>query len=157
MNRRITRFFLLLFAAAALAMPALAAPPNWPDLVDAMVIKARNGIPTVDMAGYLKVVQNPNGAMLLDVREGDEFATGHVPGAIDIPRGFLEFRIWKAAGYPDKVDFNRTIYVQCLTGGRASFAAQTLKKLGFKHPVVVLMDFREWVKAGNPTVTEGAK
>ncbi len=40
MTRRvgITRFVLMLFAAAAFAMPALAAPPNWPDSVDAMVL-----------------------------------------------------------------------------------------------------------------------
>lgn len=152
MNRRISRFVLAVFAAVLLATPVLAAPPNWPNSVDIMVTKARQGIPTVDIAGYLRVVQDPKGAMILDVREPEEFSAGHVPGAVNVPRGFLEFHIWKAMGYPGKVDFDRTIYVQCGTGDRASLAARTLKTLGFKHPVVVLMKFGDWEKAGNPVV-----
>ena len=55
------------------------------------------------MDGYLAAVKNPNGAVLLDVREGEEFKAGHVPGAVNIPRGLLEFRIWKLFGYPAQV------------------------------------------------------
>ena len=152
MSRTAARFILAIVTAVALASPVLAAPPNWPDKVDAMIAKARHGIPTIDMGQYLKVVQNPNGAMILDVRETEEFAAGHVPGAVNVPRGLLEFHIWKIVGYPGKVDYNRRIYVQCLTGGRATFAARTLKELGFKHPVIVVMNFNDWVKAGNPVV-----
>jgi rhodanese-related sulfurtransferase len=47
------------------------------------------------------------GAVLLDVREDHEFKGGHVPGAVHIPRGLLEFRIWKLFGYPEQVDMNR--------------------------------------------------
>lgn len=157
MNRSISRFILTVIAAVVLATPVRAAPPNWPDSVDAIVSNSRKGISTVDMGGYLKVFQDPNGAMILDVREPDEFAAGHVPGAINIPRGLLEFGIWKAVGYPDKVDYSQAIYIQCLTGARATLAARTLKNLGFKHPVIVLMDFREWEKAGYPVVKSAAK
>jgi len=152
MNRRISRFVLAVFATVLLATPVSAASPDWPDSIDTIVKEARQGIPTVDMAGYLKVVQDPKGAMILDVREAKEFAAGHVSGAVNVPRGLLEFLIWKAVGYPDKVDLDRTIYVQCQAGGRASLAARTLKTLGFKHPVVVLMNFADWEKAGNPVV-----
>jgi phage shock protein E len=152
MNSKVTRFILAVFAAIALATPTLAAPPNWPSSVDTLIAKERQGIPTIDMAQYLKVVQDPKGAMILDVREPEEFAAGHVPGAVNMPRGLLEFGIWKMVGYPGKVDYERTIYVQCLTGARATFAARRLKDMGFKHPVIVLMDFRVWEKDGNPVV-----
>jgi rhodanese-related sulfurtransferase len=42
------------------------------------------------MDGYLAVVKNPNGALLLDVREDSEFNAGHVPGTIHNSRGRLE-------------------------------------------------------------------
>ena len=62
------------------------------------------------------------------MREPAEFAAGHVPGAVNIPRGVLEFRIYKELGYPKKVDTSRKIYVQCQTGGRASLAAASLEE-----------------------------
>jgi rhodanese-related sulfurtransferase len=151
MNDWILRVAVPMIAAVAAAAPVFAASP-WPDSVGAMVAKAAKDIPTVDRVGYLKVVQDPQGALILDVREPGEFATGHVPGAINIPRGVLEFAIWKVVGYPGNVDFHRTIYVQCQTGGRASLAAHALKSLGFKHPVIALVDFSLWEKIGNPVV-----
>jgi rhodanese-related sulfurtransferase len=80
-----------------------------------------------------------------------QFAAGHVPGAINIPRGLLEFQIYKVLGYPDKkVDTDETIYVQCRTGGRATLATNDLKKIGFSKPVAVIMNWDDWVKTGSP-------
>lgn len=158
---RIARLIFLLtvtlLGVIVCAAPLAAAPPYWPNSVDALLSSARQGIPTIDMADYLKVVRNPEGALILDVRERSEFAAGHVPGAINIPRGLIEFAIWRFVGYPDKPDYDRTIYVQCRTGARASLAARSLKELGLTHVVIVLMDFRDWEKAGNPVVREAAK
>jgi rhodanese-related sulfurtransferase len=91
------------------------------------------------MDGYLAVVKNPNGAKLIDVREDYEYKAGHIPGTVNIPRGLLEFRIWKALGYPKAVDMNTTIYVQCRTGGRATLAADDLKRIGFTNVTAVVM------------------
>jgi rhodanese-like protein len=78
----------------AVSAPALAQPePVWPPIVTDYVASVRKQISTTDMAHYLAAVKNPNGAVLLDVREPAEFAASHVPGAINIPRGF--------AGVPD--------------------------------------------------------
>jgi rhodanese-related sulfurtransferase len=104
------------------------------------------------MDGYLAAVRNPQGALLLDVREADEFRAGHVPDAVNIPRGLLEFRIWKELGYPAPVDTSRKIYVQCQTGGRATLATQALKAIGFTNAVAVIMNFPDWEKKGNPVV-----
>ena len=159
MNRKLS-FAVVFVAAFAVSTPvwAQAQPaPAWPPIVTKQFMAARKTVKTVDMKGYLAAVKDPKGAMILDVREPAEFAAGHVPGAVNIPRGVLEFRIYKELGYPKKVDTNRTIYVQCQTGGRASFAAASLKKIGFKHPVAVIVNMAEWEKAGNPWVKSEAK
>jgi len=102
------------------------------------------------MDGYLAAVKNPDGAVLLDVREEGEFKAGHVPGAINIPRGLLEFRIWKQLGYPARVETGRKIYVQCQTGGRATLATKQLQDIGFTNVIAAIMNFEEWRKRGNP-------
>jgi rhodanese-related sulfurtransferase len=115
------------------------AAENWPDSVDQYVVQIRKAIDTVDMDGYLAAVNNPNGALLIDVREEGEFKAGHVPGTINLSRGRLEFQIWKPLGYPNRVDTNRKIYVQCATGGRATLAAEQLKDIGFTNVTAVVM------------------
>ncbi len=149
--RGILRSAVILIAAVALAGTAMAAE-DWPDSVSDYVMQVRKTLQTTDMDGYLAVVRNPNGALLLDVREADEFKAGHVPVAVNIPRGLLEFAIWRTLGYPAKVDTGRRIYVQCQFGGRATLAAQQLKAIGFTNVTVVIMDFADWVKKRNPTV-----
>ena len=146
----------IVLAAFALAQPAFAAQ-DWPDSVDQYVAQIRNTIDTTDMAGYLAVVKNPQGALLIDVREETEFKTGHVPGTVNVSRGRLEFRIWKALGHPDKVDMNRKIYVQCQTGGRATLAAKQLKDIGFTNVTAVVMALADWQKKGYPFVQDEPK
>jgi len=146
---RMLRFAIVLLGAFTLSAPVFAAQ-DWPDSVNNYIGQVRKTVKTTDMAGYLAAVKNPNGALLLDVREESEFKAGHVPGAVNIPRGLLEFRIWKQLGYPNAVDTNRTIYVQCASGGRATLATAELKKIGFKKPIAVIMNFSEWEKKGNP-------
>ena len=130
---------------------------DWPASVDAYVAQVRKKLKTTDMDGYLAAVKNPSGHLLLDVREAEEFKAGHVPGATNVARGLLEFRIWKQLGYPSKVDKGRKIYVQCQTGGRATLAAKQLQDIGFTDVIAVIMDFEEWKKKSHPLVTEESK
>jgi rhodanese-related sulfurtransferase len=146
---RMLRFAFILIVAVAVSAPAIAAE-NWPDSITNYVAKVRKTVQTTDMEGYLAAVKNPNGALLLDVRGEGEFKAGHVPGTVNIPRGLLEFRIWKQFGYPAKVDTNRKVYVQCATGGRATLATADLKKIGFKNAVAVIMNLQDWEKKGYP-------
>jgi rhodanese-related sulfurtransferase len=147
------RFATVLVSALMFSLPVFASE-NWPDTVDQYVAQVRKTIDTVDMDGYLAAVKNPNGALLLDVREEDEFRTGHIPGTVNIPRGLLEFRIWKLVGYPGQVDAGRKIYVQCRTGGRATLATRQLKDIGFTNATAVIMELAEWQKKSNPFGTE---
>jgi rhodanese-related sulfurtransferase len=55
--------------------------------------------------------------------------SGRVPRTVNVSRGRLEFRIWKLLGYPNKVDMNRKIYVQCASGGRATLAAKQYENM----------------------------
>ena len=123
---------------------------DWPDTVNQYVAQIRKTIHTANMDEYLVVAKNPNGALLLDVREDNEFKAGHVPGAVNIPRGLLEFRIWKQLGFPSQVDAGRKIYVQCQTGARATLATKQLQDIGFTNVTAVIMNFEDWRKKGNP-------
>lgn len=147
---------LVISTLLGIASPALAAE-NWPDSIDRYVVEVRKTLQTTDIDGYLAAVKNPNGAVLLDVREDDEFKAGHVPGAVNIPRGLLEFRVWRQLGYPAQVDMGRKIYVQCRTGGRATLATKQLKDIGFTNVIAVVMNFEEWEKKGHPVVRAASK
>jgi rhodanese-related sulfurtransferase len=143
----------ILLTTLGISAPAFAQmSASWPDSVNQYVVQIRNTVKTTGMDGYLAAVKSPNGALLLDVREDDEFKAGHVPGAINIPRGLLEFRIWKQLGFPSQVDTGRKIFVQCQTGGRATLATKQLQDVGFTNVVAVVMNFEEWQKNNNPLV-----
>jgi rhodanese-related sulfurtransferase len=142
--------------AFVICQPGFAAE-NWPDSVDQYVAQIRKTIDTTEMDGYLAVVNNPNGALLVDVREETEFKDGHVPGTVNVSRGRLEFRIWKPLGYPGKVEMNRKIYVQCATGGRATLAAKQLRDVGFTNVTAVVMELADWQKKGHPFVKDESK
>jgi rhodanese-related sulfurtransferase len=62
-----------------------------------------------------------NGAVVLDVRETEEWSTGHVPGAKHVPKSFLESRIEGAA--PDRAQH---VILYCQSGNRSAWAARTL-------------------------------
>lgn len=148
---RIVHIAVIYLAVLGIHAPAFAGE-DWPDSVDQYVMQIRKTVQTTDMDAYLVAVKNPNGALLLDVREESEFQTGHVPGAVNIPRGLIEFRIWRQLGYPANVDTKRKIFVQCMTGGRATLATKQLNDIGFTNAVAVIMNFGEWQKKGNPIV-----
>ncbi len=78
---------------------------------------------TIGMVEYRKVVENPGNALMVAVREPNEFAAGHVRGTVNIPRGVLEFPIWKQVGFPDRIDLHRNVIFQYPSGNRASLAA----------------------------------
>src|ERR1700754_1733151 len=64
-------------------------------------------------------------AVLLDVRESDEWDAGHIPGAKHIPRGYLESRVEGVIGS----DRDQRVVIYCVSGQRSALAANTLKEL----------------------------
>ena len=65
------------------------------------------------------------GAVLLDVRERDEYSQGRIPGSVNLPLSELE------AGAP-ALDKSTPLFVYCLSGGRSSRATAALKAMGFR-------------------------
>ena len=102
------------------------------------------------MEDYRKLVDNPGSAVIIDVREPQEYAAGHVPGAINIPRGVIEFKIWSQLGSSANAELDRPLILQCQSGNRASLAAQSLQDLGFTQTTAVVMSLDDWQKAGHP-------
>ncbi|HXB57284.1 MAG TPA: molybdopterin-synthase adenylyltransferase MoeB [Vicinamibacteria bacterium] len=85
------------------------------------------------------------GAAVLDVREADEWSQGHLPGAIFIPRGFLELRVEEKV--PDK---SREVVVYCAGGTRSALGAKTLEQLGYSRVASMAGGFTRWKEAGLP-------
>jgi rhodanese-related sulfurtransferase len=85
-------------------------------------------------------------AVLLDVREDDEWLRGHAPSARHIPMGEVPARL-------DEIDSSATLYVVCKAGGRSARVAQFLADNGYQ-PVNVSGGMLAWAEAGRPVVTD---
>lgn len=151
MNQLFTSSMTIMIGAVLSAAP-LALAQSFPPVVSQKIQTAKKQVKTIGMEEYRKVVENPGNALIVDVREPNEFVAGHVPGAINIPRGVLEFQIWKQVGFPANLDLGRNVILQCQSGNRASLAAQSLEELGFTHTTAVVMPLEDWQQAGHPFV-----
>ena len=152
MNAGITSALVIVIGVALSSVPSIALAQNYPPAVTQKVQAAQKQVKTIGIEEYRKVVESPGPALIVDVREPQEYAAGHVPGAINIPRGVLEFQIWKQVGFPANTEMDRPLYLQCQSGNRASLAAQSLDELGFTHTTAVVMSLEDWQKTGHPFV-----
>jgi len=82
---------------------------------------------------------------LVDVRERDEWRAGYIPGAVSLPRGFLEIQAEQKL--PDK---NAPITLYCAGGTRSALAAATLQELGYTHVETANPGFVRWKDLGFP-------
>lgn len=130
-------------ALAQQAQPA--APAGPPQVVKDMLAKAKAAVTKVPAADVKAAIDKKEKAVYLDVRDPNEFAAGHLPGAVNVSRGTMEFNIW--GKIPDQ---NAKIYVYCKTAGRSALATKTLNDLGFKNAVLMDAQFEDWIKAGYP-------
>src|ERR1039458_7629016 len=78
-------------------------------------------------------------AVFLDVREADEYAQGAIPGAMHIPRGYVELQV--EGRIPDK---SQPIVVYCAGGTRSALAAKALGELGYTDVVSMAGGFNKW-------------
>ena len=88
-----------------------------------------------------------DGTLFVDVRERDEWEEGHLPGAVHVPRGFLESRIEQLA--PER---EAPILVYCAGGSRSAFATKTLQELGYTNVVNLAGGYTDWKRNGFETV-----
>ncbi|WP_233608216.1 rhodanese-like domain-containing protein [Nocardia stercoris] len=86
-------------------------------------------------------------AVLLDVREDDEWELGHAPGAVHIPMVDVPAR-------REELDIDAEIYVVCRQGGRSIEVARYLAYIGYEA-IQVNGGMVAWQQAGRPLVTDG--
>jgi len=88
----------------------------------------------------------PEDAVILDVREDDEWVHGHVVGATHIPMGEVPSRL-------DDIPEGDPVYVACRSGGRSARVAAWLNRNGF-DAVNIAGGMGEWEAVGRPMVSE---
>jgi rhodanese-related sulfurtransferase len=93
---------------------------------------------------------NEGGWVVLDVREPDEYAEGHIPGAINCSRGFLEVKADPEHHKRDERLQDRTQKFICYCGGgcRSLLAAKTMKEMGFQDAVSMTGGWKGWQDEG---------
>jgi rhodanese-related sulfurtransferase len=115
--------------------------------VDQMVNTAQENITKISVLD-LKEKLDHNEILIIDCRETEEYIKGHIPGALNIPRGLLEFS--------SKISNRReVIYIYSETVDRASLAYPVLKSLKYKSVFLVDGGWIEWFKSYPSLIEEG--
>ncbi len=92
----------------------------------------------------VKTFRQTPGAVLLDVREPDEYAGGHVPGSVNLPLGQI-------AGITARVPgLDTPLFVHCRSGARSSRAVAELRRMGYRNAVNIggMLDYHGEVEQG---------
>jgi rhodanese-related sulfurtransferase len=105
--------------------------------------EAKSQTTEVTVEGVKKGMDVGKNFVLLDVRTSEEFKAGHLPKAVNIPRGTLEFMIGKY--YPQK---DMEIVLYCRTDARAALCAKTLLDMGYTNVKNLKGAFKAWGEAG---------
>ena len=100
------------------------------------------------------------GSPVVDVREPEEFADGHIPGAVNIPLGRLEIDVNSHPAVVEREGETRSlrerpVVLYCLSGGRSARAAAALRRLGFANPVSLAGGILAWTGDGHPVAVPG--
>jgi rhodanese-related sulfurtransferase len=97
--------------------------------------------------GTLEVTRlmNQGGTLVLDIRESEDFAAGHLPRARHIPLSQLPGRVEEIGKYKEK-----PVIVTCMTGARAGAATRVLRQAGFKNVFELRGGLKAWEQASLP-------
>lgn len=112
-----------------------------------LVAAAKTRVQEVPLAQVDDAIREAD--VLLDVREQDEFAAGHLPGAVHASRGMLEFKL---SSNPELSSRELKIVLYCKTSGRAALAACALHDMGYLNVKSIAGGFDAWAAAGKPVV-----
>ncbi len=112
---------------------------------DEIVREARSAIKEISVGEVKKMIDADKTIVILDVRDRDEFEAGHIPRAINISRGMLEFKV--NLTIPEK---NALIIVYCGIDLRGPLATKTLNDLGYRNAVNMIGGLKSWKEAGYP-------
>ncbi len=130
MNASTRGFVLAFYVLCVLALAACSRPES---------------VQVIDAADLQSRIQQGAAPLILDVRRPGEYAEGHVPGAVNIPRGDLDERLAELGS-----DHDREIVVYCKSGMRAAMAEKELVDAGFTNVLDLDGHMQGWEAAGLP-------
>ena len=110
-----------------------------------LVVAAKSRVHEIPLTDAPEAIRAAD--VLVDVREADEFAAGHLAGAVHISRGMLEF---KFSANPALQSRDLAIVLYCKTSGRAALAAAALHDMGYLNVKSIAGGMDAWAAAGNP-------
>jgi len=121
------------------------------------VKEARSRIQEVRPDDLDEMIENHDDLLIVDVREADEFAQGHIPGALHVARGLLEgaadpqykYRVEALSNGRDK-----TVVLYCQTGGRSAMATDVLRQMGFEKAYNLAGGIENWKAEGFAVVKD---
>lgn len=145
----LSAILILCIASAQSANAETSSPPKWSTTpAKVLVDQARATTKQVTINDLKNAIDKQEDIVILDVREPNEYEVAHIPGAINAPRGLLEFTIWSLV--PNK---EKKMFVYCKTGARAALATKLLNDFGYINTVAVDTGGVAWVRAGHPVQT----
>jgi rhodanese-related sulfurtransferase len=124
-----------------------------------MMMEARRAVDEIPPEEAKRRMDAGEVDLLLDVREEGEWARGHIPGALHIPRGLLEIYADPSspAAHPDLAaskDARVVTYCWQAPGARSVLAAQTLKKMGYSNVTALAGGLKAWTEQALPLEAE---
>ncbi len=111
---------------------------------DDFLKEAKKTVTEVSVADA-KAAVDAGKAVFMDCRTEKEFKRGHIPGAVHLERGLVEFQVAKK--FPDKSQY---IIIYCKSGGRSCLCDNTMLKMGYTNVASMAGGWKAWVKAGYP-------
>ena len=112
-----------------------------------LVLQAKANIREIPLQDADEAIRQAD--VLMDVREADEFAAGHLPGAVLVPRGLLEFKL---SGTPALSGRDLKVVLYCKTSGRAALSAQAMQIMGYLNVSSIAGGFDAWAAAGKAVI-----
>jgi rhodanese-related sulfurtransferase len=109
-----------------------------------LVAEAKQNIQEISVQETAAALEG--GALLIDVRDPDEWQESHILGAKSFSRGTIELEIEEAASDPSTL-----IITHCGGGGRSALTAESLQRMGYKNVKSMAGGLKAWKAAGLPT------
>ena len=109
-----------------------------------LLSNVKKEIHEVSVSDVKRLLDEHSPVKLIDVREGEEFAGGKIPGAMSIPRGYLELRI------EEKAKRDEPLVLYCAGGTRSALAAKTLREMGYQNVSSMAGGYNRWSDSGFP-------
>jgi len=140
-------FKIVAFALVGLMVAACGSNETYQN-VDELIAQVSPNVTEITVADLHQLFDDGEMVVLIDVRELNEFNPGYIPGAVNIPRGLIEFNVLKDEFWENKFLYpplkTDLIVVYCKKGYRGLLTAEVLQKFGFENVKWLKGGFKAW-------------